>query len=242
MNMGLSKSSLGTFKNCARCFWLEKNMKIKRPRGITASIMDGIDEMMKSSVEGAIERGIPHAYLANIPGAQPFSDRVRMVKFRKWQTFQATVDGIKIWGELDDLIEFPHLGLVQPWDYKSNGSERDWAQYIQDYYTLDGDMYHLILEKGQGLKCTGKSTLTFQWPAGHDENGIQFAFQTVEVATDPQRAIDMMKAAVKCLTGPMPDPGVSRYGMCEYCVHYAQLRNYHQAVEESMKAEAAAAK
>ncbi len=234
-SIGLSKSSLGQFKNCPRCFWLDKNHKIKPPRGIMASIMNGIDDMMKQSVEASVLRGEAHSYLADIPGAVPFRDRARMEKFRSWRTFQAVVDGVKIWGELDDLIEFPDRGLVQPWDFKSNGKERDWAEYIAEYYTLDGDMYHLILEQGEKLKCTGKSALTFQWPASHDATGIHFAFQTVEVATDPQRAVDLIHAAVNCLKGPLPEPGVSRFGACEQCTYYLQIRNFHDALRMAGK-------
>lgn len=214
MTIGLSKSSLGVFKDCPRCFYLEKIKKVRRPRGIMASIINGVDRAMKRSVESSVLRNIEHPYLAQFPGAQPFSDRNRLMKFQAWQTFQAEFDGIKLWGELDDLISFPTDGAVAPWDFKSNGEERNWAEYVAKYYTLDGDVYHAILENGQRLKCTGKAYFTFTWPMDSADGHLAFGHHTIKVDTDPARAVELARKAVACLQGsepPMASPG------CEYC-------------------------
>ncbi len=217
--IGLSKSSLGIFKDCPRCFWLAKNKKIDRPRGIVASIINGVDIAMKQSVESAVVRGAPHAYLENVHGGEPFRDRLRLQKFMKWQTFQCVVDGVKLWGELDDLVEFPLLEQVAPWDFKSNGAEREWDEYVQKYYTLDGDLYHVILEEGQKLKCTGKAYFTFTWPTYATDNPVEFFHHTIEVDTDPARAVALAQAAVKCLEGPAPLSSTE----CEYCRYTAKV-------------------
>ncbi len=129
------------------------------------------------------------------------------------------MDGVKLWGELDDLIEFPEQEMVAPWDFKSNGSERDWAEYVATYYELDGDIYHLILEEGQKLKCTGKAYFTFTWPSDSLDSALAFSHHTIEVDTDPSRAVTLAKAAVKCLEGPMPVAS----GSCEYCSYVAKF-------------------
>ncbi len=185
-----------------------------------ASIIGGVDKAMKRSVESSVSRGAGHSYLTDVPGGQPFRDRARLMKFQKWQTFQAIVDGGKVWGELDDLVEFPEAGLVAPWDFKSNGEERVWAEYVEKYYTLDGDIYHLILEKGQNLKCSGKAYFTFTWPAHSMDAALIFSYHTIEVDTDPSRAVALAQAAVKCLAGPMP---LSATG-CEYCAYVAKVK------------------
>lgn len=218
--IGLSKSSLGIFKDCPKCFWMAKNRKVDRPRGIVASIIGGVDKAMKRSVESSVARGAPHSYLADVPGGQPFRDRARLQKFMKWQTFQAVVDGVKLWGELDDLVEFPAEGLVAPWDFKSNGEERTWSEYVEKYYTLDGDLYHVILEEGQKLKCTGKAYFTFTWPSDSMDATLAFSHHTIEVDTDPARAVALAQAAVKCLEGAMPLSSTS----CEYCSYVDKRR------------------
>jgi len=43
----LSPSSLNLFLECPRCFWLDKNKGIKRPRGIFPSLPSGMDSVIK---------------------------------------------------------------------------------------------------------------------------------------------------------------------------------------------------
>lgn len=212
--IGLSKSSLSVFKDCPRCFWLDKNQKLKRPRGIMASIMNGIDDQMKNSVESASAGNVEHPWLAGIPGAIPFRDRAMLKTFQSWRTFQAVVGDIKIWGELDDLIEFPDQGEVAPWDFKSNGSERDWEEYVATYYQTDGDMYHAILE-AKGYKCTGKAYFTFLWPTVASGT-VVMNYHTQVIDTDPARAIVLANRAAQCLESPIPEQSVS----CEYCTFF----------------------
>lgn len=212
MISGISQSALGLFKSCPKCFWLDKNKKIKRPQGIKASIMGGIDLAMKNSVESSVERRMEHLYLDSLPGAVPFRDRTRLSKFQSWRSFQTVIDGIKIWGELDDLIEFPADSTVAPWDFKSNGQEREWLSYAEMYYQTQMDMYHLLLE-GQGLKCTGHGYFTFSWPSGFGPEGLIFSHKTIEVKTNPYDAVKLLHDAVECLESPMPFQGPN----CEYC-------------------------
>ncbi|GAI53572.1 unnamed protein product, partial [marine sediment metagenome] len=42
----LSPSALNLFLQCPRCFWLEKNKGIKRPRGIFPSLPSGMDSVI----------------------------------------------------------------------------------------------------------------------------------------------------------------------------------------------------
>jgi len=212
--IGLSKSSIETFKNCPRCFWLEKNGKIRRPDGLKASVLKGIDGGMKLVAEYSAETGEPAPYLAAFPGARPYSDRTRLKSFMNWRTFQAQVKAGKhvvlIWGEVDELIEWED-GRVSPWDFKSNGKKRDWVEYTMAYNTLQADMYDLILP-AQGLITTGDAFFTYSWPIV--VNGVMvFDFETVKIQAVRDRALEVIESAVDCLQGDEPDENPS----CEYC-------------------------
>lgn len=217
--IGLSASTLSLFKNCARCFWLEKIKKLKRPEGIKASIMSGLDREMKNSVEQAVLHNQPHVYLAEIEGAQPFSDRAKLKKMQNWKTFQVQVGGILLWGGLDDLVSYPETGTVAPWDFKSNGKERAWSEYAAEYYQTQGDTYHVLLE-GSGFVAAGHSLFTFSWPSGFEPGGnIVFRHQTISLPTDPKRVLGLAQEAMDCLNSPEPAPSAT----CEYC-HYVEVR------------------
>ena len=46
--IGLSPSALNLFLECPRCFWLDRNKRISRPRGIFPSLPGGMDTVIKS--------------------------------------------------------------------------------------------------------------------------------------------------------------------------------------------------
>lgn len=214
--IGLSISSLSVFKDCPRCFWLEKNRKVKRPRGIFPSLPKGMDRVMKDQVEGLIAAGAPVPALADIPDAEPFKNRGRLEQFRSWRTFQREVMAgdypVTAWGELDDLIEHGASGLVSPWDYKTKGTEPD-EEYGRKYYQDQLDMYHLILE-GQGLACDGKGYLSYGWPVQINTAGfVEFGWKNLVLDTDPARAVHLLGRAAQCLAGPEPTAEMA----CEYC-------------------------
>lgn len=219
MGMGLSKSALEIFKDCPRCFWLEKNKNLKRPAGIKASIMNGLDQGMKDAAEYAIATGKPISYLKGIVGAAPFKDRGLVKKFSNWRTFQANIVAgnyhALIWGQVDDLIEWRD-GRVSPWDFKSNGKKREWVEYTMQYNTLQADMYEILLE-AQGLETTGKAYFSYTWPIVID-GVLTWDHETVSIDTDKTRALIVIEAALNCLshTIPMESP------TCNYCTFVHQ--------------------
>jgi len=213
--IGLSKSTLAVFKDCKRCFWLSKNKKIERPRGPFPSIVRGLDNKMKQAVESAIASGQPMAWLKEIHGAEPFADRELLKTFRNWRTFKALVKTsgreVLLWGELDDLIEFPADKMVAPWDFKSNGEERD-DDYFKKYNQLDADVYDLILGMN-GLVCTGDAYFTSMWPAEGEANTVHFNWRTVKLETNPEAAVKLAVDAIQCLEGSIPGMNPA----CEFC-------------------------
>lgn len=224
--IGLSPSSLGSFRNCPRCFWWEKNWKVRQPDGIKASLPKGMDAVMKAYVDGLVAKGEQVPWLAELPGATPLKDRAKLKKFMSWTTFQTpemTVDGVtfKLWGNVDDVIEHPD-GSVTPWDFKTKGNEPDEA-YGKKYYQTQLDVYHALLE-AQGLKCTGNGILTYGWPDSIGPGArLVFPWKNLLMDTDPARAIALAAAAAKCLQGPEPLPGLSLYdhspcGFCSFVV------------------------
>ncbi len=218
--IGLSKSTLEVFQDCPRCFYMAKNYKIDRPKGLMPGITKGIDRVMKAYTATQLAAGKENMYLAKSLMA-PHPDRLMLVKFGSWRTFQGVFDigdgrQVKAWGELDDLL-VDAKGVVSPWDYKSKGSQPDAEADALKYNQLQGDMYHLLLE-AQGLKCSGFCYFTYTWPdevisPPGERPAIIFAHETTRIATSPARALGVLKAAMDCLEGKYPEssPG------CSYC-------------------------
>lgn len=213
--IGLSKSTLEIFVDCPRCFWLAKVSKVERPRSPMPSVVNAIDAEMKKLVGQHVADNLAVPYLSGT-NLVPYPDRRRIELFRSWRTFQRETTikgvGIKAWGELDDLLVDPKTGIVTPWDYKSKGTAPDQA-YCEKYNTLQGDMYHFLLE-GQELKCSGSAKFTYTWPEWSGEVGeIVFREQSIDMVSDPKRAEAVLYAAAVCLAGKMPAASME----CKYC-------------------------
>jgi len=62
--VSLSASTLKLYLECPRCFWLQLNKKIVRPRGPFPSLSSGMDRILKNYFDtyrqqGALHEGVP---------------------------------------------------------------------------------------------------------------------------------------------------------------------------------------
>lgn len=209
-----SNSTLGTYRDCPRCFWLEINHKLKRPRGIFPSLPGGVDRVLKVYFDTHMGAGTLPPEMADLDGATPFKDRALMERYRNWRNLIIDIDGIaQLSGALDEMIVWPD-GLHSPYDYKTRGAAPK-AGASEEYYGTQLDIYHLLIEEGCKLKCNGDGYLGYYWPEVVDGHG-SFKFKTavVKLGTDPYRAVKLVHDAVACLEEAAPPTHSEK---CEYC-------------------------
>lgn len=222
-----SNSTLGTYRDCPRCFWLEINRKVKRPRGIFPSLPGGVDRVLKTYFDTHMSKGTLPPEMASLKGATPYPDRQALERWRNWRNLIIDVDGVaQLSGALDELIVWPD-GLHSPYDYKTRGAApQDGAS--EQYYGSQLDIYHLLIETGCGLKCNGDGYLGYYWPSlviGHGD--FQFYTSIVKLSTDPARAVQLVHDAVECLKAdhpPEPAP------LCEYCQYVKARQPFEDVV------------
>ncbi len=231
-----SNSTLGTFEDCPRCFWLEQRHGIKHPRGPFPSLPGGVDRKLKVYFDRHMSAGTLPPEMAELVGATPYPDRVKMEFWRNWRNLIIDIpdaNGVvvaQLSGALDELIIWPD-GLCSPYDYKTRGAPPVEGA-SEGYYGTQLDIYHLLVERGcqvdgPPLKCNGDGYLGYYWPedvTGHGD--FKFATGLVKLPTDPQRAIDLTLTAVKCLEDdelpavPMAlDKKGSSAVSCEFCAY-----------------------
>ena len=81
----LSPSALNLFLQCPRCFWLDKNKGIKRPRGIFPSLPGGMDTVIKKYFDSFRVKGdMPPEIKGKITG-KLFSDIKTLEEWRNWR-------------------------------------------------------------------------------------------------------------------------------------------------------------
>jgi len=208
----LSPSTLNIYLECRKCFWLQFNRGIKRPRGIFPSLPGGMDNVIKSYFDTYRVRGeLPPELREGVEGVLvPELDLIR--KWRDWRTGLSYTDSslnAVLFGALDDCVL--DEGFYVPLDYKTRGyapggdSER--------YYGNQLNCYSLLLEEN-GYRVKNHAYLVYYYPDSVGEDGVvKFNVQPVRLNTELRRAKKTFEGAVELLRGDMPPdtPG------CEYC-------------------------
>lgn len=209
----LSPSALSLFKDCPRCFWLEKVKNIKRPRGIFPSLPGGMDRVIKTYFDTFRVHGTlpPELHIDAFQGIRLFGDQVQLEAWRAWRTgLRYHEDGSVLSGMLDDLLVKD--GAYVPFDYKTKGSPTN-EEDATKYYQTQLDCYALMLE-GNGLKTAGYGFLLYYSPKEVRENGqVHFEIQPIRIETDVERAKGLFRRALALLTGAAPQASEK----CEYC-------------------------
>ena len=210
----LSPSALSVFRECPKCFWLDRVKKIPRPRGIFPSLPGGMDRVIKVHFDNFRSKGTlpPELNGRDFEGVRLFGDQARLEQWRNWRTglvYQDT-DGSVLTGALDDLLE--KASQYIPFDYKTKGSVTTEADAIK-YYQNQLDCYALLLEENR-LATAGYGYLLYYSPKSAAENGVVlFELQAIKIPTDKERARALFRRAVSLLKGPEPPPADN----CEYC-------------------------
>jgi len=211
-----SPTSLSLFKECPRCFWMDKVKKIKRPRGIFPSLPGGMDAVLKKYFDIYRKNGKLPPEIDNKVEGSLFSDMKKLDNWRNWRKCELQYIDDKndacLTGALDDCIVKD--GFYVPLDYKTRG----WAlkENPAKYYQLQLDCYCLMLESS-GCKTCKKGYLVFYWPLAVTEDGIvKFHVEPILLSTDIGNAKDMVAKASNILNSDVPPvQGES----CQYCAY-----------------------
>lgn len=218
--MQLSYSALGVFKDCPRCFWLDRNKKLLRPRGIFSSLPTGIDGLLKEQLEPYRGKRLPESTeYKQLDGFILYAGD-DLKKMRNWKTNPLKMTDPKgniIVGAFDDLLHNPETDEYAFLDYKTKGSEPDQA-YCEKYYQTQVDIYTRFLILG-GKKVASFGVFFYFWPVALPGGLIEFMSKPFFITPHPEAAEQLFVDAIGCLEGPLPQPS----NVCVYCEYHRQL-------------------
>ena len=208
----LSPSTISLFMECPRCFWLQFNKNIHRPRGIFPSLPGGMDGVIKKYYDSYRRLGkLPPEVDGKLTGKLLADEKL----LKSWQSNWV---GIKymdkelnalLKGVLDDCLVDGDTYI--PLDYKTRGY--DLKEDSTSYYQHQLDIYCYLLAKN-GYKTSNFAYLVYYYPRLVRENGqVEFNVEPKKVVTDIRHAEKLFKDAVLCLRGPEPQT----HSECEYC-------------------------
>jgi CRISPR/Cas system-associated exonuclease Cas4 (RecB family) len=206
-NISLSPNSLNLFLECPHCFWLDKNLGIKRPPPYPYALNSAVDTLLKEEFDNYRKKGLQHPLLEewNIK-AHLFKNQNLLNQWRN------NLAGIRyfdeslmatLFGAVDDILEFDD-GKIAPLDYKSTGST---AANIYDRFQLQLDVYAFLMEKN-GYQVYKKGYLAF-YVVDKSKGFIDrlpFRKEIVEIETNPSDVYEIFKDAVEVLKQGSPPP------------------------------------
>ena len=207
----LSPNSLNLFLECPHCFWLDKNLGIKRPPPYPYALNSAVDGLLKEEFDTYRAKNLPHPLLQdNNINAKLFPNQKLLNQWRNnfagIRYFDEAL-GATLFGAVDDVLELdPSAGSGQvriaPLDYKSTGST---VANVYDRFQLQLDTYAFLMEKN-GYKTSGKGYLAFyivDKSRGFIDR-LPFRKEVVEIDTNPSDIYEIFKDAVQVLRQPQP--------------------------------------
>ena len=201
----LSPNSLNLFLECPQCFWMDKNLGIKRPPPYPYALNSAVDELLKEEFDSYRSKNLSHPLLEdNNIKAHLFTNQKLLNQWRNnlagIRYFDEELEAT-LFGAVDDVLEFGD-NKIAPLDYKSTGST---TEKVYDRFQLQLDVYTFLMEKN-GYKTPHKGYLAFyivDKSRGFIDR-LPFRKEIVEVDTNPGEVYEIFKDAVNCLKNNTP--------------------------------------
>jgi CRISPR/Cas system-associated exonuclease Cas4 (RecB family) len=208
----LSPSSLGLFRECPRCFWLQINEGIHRPSGPFPSLPGGMDLVIKDYFDfWRVKNELPPEIRGKVSG-KLFPDLATLKKWRNWRTgliYEDKDAGGILSGALDDCVVDENR--YAPLDYKTRGYPP--KENGHEFYQGQMDAYTLLLN-ANGYFVKNLAYLVYYFPKKVEENGVvHFNVEVKEMKTDLEKAKKELKNAIAVLKSPLP----AKHSECAFC-------------------------
>ena len=212
----LSPSALSTFRDCPRCFWLEKRLKLKRPRGLFPSLPGGFDRVLKTYYDGYRQTStLPPELVGQVAGVL-FPHLEDLKRWRDWKQtplgYEDRSVNASLSGALDECVV--EDGQYAPLDFKTHGDV--WAERPDHYYRDQLGCYSLMLY-GRGYPVRPYAWIACYYPqevATTTPGFVAMPCQVFKVDISLKAAVALVREAAMCVQHDvMPKAG----RQCDYC-------------------------
>ncbi|MDD5076727.1 MAG: PD-(D/E)XK nuclease family protein [Sphaerochaetaceae bacterium] len=224
-SLQLSPNSLNLYLECPHCFWLDKNMGIKRPPPYPYALNSAVDLLLKEEFDTYRYKNLPHPLLEqNNIKAHLFPNQRLLNQWRdNFAGIRYYDKELKatLFGAVDDVLEFDDKKIA-PLDYKSTGSS---VANVYDRFQLQLDTYTFLMEKN-GFETPRKGYLAFyivDKTKGFIDR-LPFRKEIIEIETNPSDIYEIFKEAVDVLKQPTPPPHSSD---CKFNKWFIQAKTFN---------------
>jgi CRISPR/Cas system-associated exonuclease Cas4 (RecB family) len=218
----LSPSSIGLFKECPRCFWLQIKNKQRRPQGPFPSLPGGMDGVIKKYFD-KYRGSLPPELEGKVAGVL-IDDLPTLNTWRNWRTgltYTDTERNAVLSGALDDCLRVGEK--YAPLDYKTRGYPPKGDGEL--FYQHQLDAYSFLLAQN-GYPIEQFAYLVYYYPQEVSEDGmVRFNVEPKQVAIDIDRARELFERATDFLRGEEP-PAHTYKNQCAFCAWQEGLEEF----------------
>lgn len=193
MNVYVSPTLLGQVKKCPRCVYDPLALKLKNPRGIMASLPNGMDETLKTYTDSY--RGSLPPELEVLKPWVIHPDQKLIDQLRQWNGLKAVhtlskeINGkiikhmLTVQGGIDELLFNPETKDIMIIDFKTKATEPP-LEYAKQYYQETMEAYSWLLKK-LAYRVVSRAYLWYWFPRHAVEGGMyQFGTKLLPMDLD----------------------------------------------------------
>jgi hypothetical protein len=218
----LSRTKVGLFQECPRCFYLDRRLGIARPAGFPFNLNSAVDALLKKEFDHYRARAEPHPFIREaginaVPHLHPQLDTWRS-NFKGVRAIHQP-SGFELYGAIDDLwrdLVTTDLIVV---DYKATSKDAEVtldAEW-QDSYKRQMEFYQWLLRRqgfgvarrGWFVYCNGRRDLDAF------DNRLEFRVKMIPYDGNDAWVEPVLLEIRDTLDAPEPPPPGDD---CEYCV------------------------
>ena len=228
----ISRSKVDLFLNCARCFYLDVRLGVKRPAGFPFNLNSAVDALLKKEFDTYRIQGKPHPYMTEyginaIPYTHPDLETWRS-NFKGVSFYDETTN-FEAFGAVDDLWIDNETKEIIVVDYKATSKaeevtlDADW----QIGYKRQMEFYQWLL-RNNGLEVSKQGW--FVYCNGIKDksgfyNNLEFSIKLIPYVGDSSWVTPTMDRIKDCLdSNEVPTNALE----CPYCKFALEYQIYNK--------------
>lgn len=258
MGIRLSKSAIGKFEQCQRCFYLQYRHGLKQPEAISSKLWKGVEGAHVAHYERHRAAGtLPPELCGKVPDGSSLypGDKISIKAMRYWgHGLRFQVDGIEVTTALDELLQ-QGQGEARTFnvlDYKTK-SKPTTLEATAELYQTQQDVFDMALN-ANGYPSDGRGFFAYLSPLTITEAApakdiaydgtvmMRWNAQVIALEADHARIKKLVLAAAACLDSGLPEPNIKtvkgkkgdKLDGCPVCVYLHD----REALFDSLKATA----
>ena len=223
----LSRSKIELFRNCPRCFYLDRRLGVGQPPGFPFNLNSAVDQLLKNEFDHYRERGEIHPMIREVGVDAIPCQHEKLSQWRnnfKGIEFHHLKTNLKIFGAIDDLWRLPDQSYVVV-DYKATSKnepvtiDAPW----QRSYKRQIELYQWLLRKN-GLTVSNTGYFVY-CNARRDrprfDAQLEFDISVIPYTGNDEWVDETVEDAHKCLMSEVVPPA-SR--TCDFCTYRNAVR------------------